>query len=93
MPHEPVWQAHNTCLPCSIRTLLPEVDTDRMIQELTWGGTNLRASIDWLEAQTNFTGVPFVGSEETLRTLAREGIGCVYLIGGKTGRMQSQPLG
>lgn len=83
VPHEPVWQAHNTCLPCSIRTLLPDVDTDRMIQELTWGGTNLRASIDWLEAQTNFTGVPFVGSEETLRTLAREGIGCVYLIGGE----------
>jgi len=80
--NNPVWQGRNTCLPCSVSTLRPQVNLQKLTGELTYGGTSVLHCIEWLEREENLKAVPFVASATTICRMAKAGIGFVYLTGG-----------
>lgn len=82
VPHHPVWQGKNTCLPCSVCTLHPRVDLQKLVRELTYGGTSVVRCIEWMEREAGLHAVPFVATSATIRKISKAGIGFVYLTGG-----------
>lgn len=82
-PHQPVWQRRNTCLPCSVATLRPEVDADALAADLTYDGTSVVECMDWLRDTHNLVSIPFRVTRARAATLLEAGHGFVMLARGE----------
>jgi len=55
LPHEPVRQKFNTCLPSSMAAIIGgwgiDVDEDRLAAKMTYGGTQSDVAADWLKSK------------------------------------------
>ncbi len=80
--HRPVWQIRNTCLPCSVCTLHPDVNLRKLVGELTYAGTSMVRCMEWLKRESGIHSIPFVATEETARRLIEAGVGFIFLTGG-----------
>ncbi|MBI3272761.1 MAG: hypothetical protein HYZ53_27490 [Planctomycetes bacterium] len=80
VPHRPVYQHHNTCLPASLATVLSaagtEADHEALVAELTYSGTPTHAVRPW--AQRRGLAVrEFVADAHGLRALISAGFACI----------------
>ncbi len=82
LPHNPVRQKENTCLPssllCCASAFGVELDHDQLVQEMTYGGTASWRALEWAEQQ-GWTARPFIGDEETAKTLLRQGMPFMFI--------------
>ncbi len=83
VPHSPVWQTRNTCLPCSLATLHPQVDASRLSADLTYDGTAIPACSAWLREHAGLELLPFIVRRETALALLHAGHGFVFLTRGE----------
>jgi tetratricopeptide (TPR) repeat protein len=80
LPHLPLRQKHQTCLPTSIASVLASqnlvIDPGVMAAEITFGGTHAWAAGEWLEKH-GFAVRFFTVTAETARCLIHNGIAFV----------------